>query len=187
VAGINLKSMANLITYEYFDQYNMINLPVPSADDRTGFITHFEKEYLIRVFGYTLYKLIAAYNANTSPQRIKDIVTGKEFEESPFTYKWNGLINAEKESPIAYYVYFKYMKAHETHTTTQGEKKNKGANSDNVINDHKLINAWNEMCQLTGNQNDYRVDSIYYFMTKNIETYPEWQFEGFEKINSFGI
>jgi hypothetical protein len=78
------------------------------------------------------------------------------------------------------------MHFHQTHTTTQGEKVNK---TDSIVvnADGKLINAWNSMVKLTGNTNDYQVDSLYYFMSKNKDIYPEWQFEGYDKINSFGI
>ena len=93
----------SLIDATYFK--NDINLPSETYGNLSGFIAKFEKELLIRLFGYGLYKLINAYNAETSPQRIKDIVVGKEFTDGDYTYKWNGLVNAEKVSIIAYYVY----------------------------------------------------------------------------------
>jgi hypothetical protein len=175
----------SLIDITYLDQVD-VNLPIPSSDDRSDFILRYEPEFLKKVFGYTLYKLIAAYG-EASEQRIKDIVEGKEFEEDIYTYKWNGLKNTDKISPIAYYVYYMYMEKHASHTTTQGEKVIKNENSESVSPINKMINAWQNMVQLVGNVNDYRIDSLYYFMSRNIDTYTEWQFEGFENINLFGI
>jgi hypothetical protein len=176
----------SLIDSTYF--INDINLPTGKYDDTALFITKFEKKFLVRVFGYTLYKLIAAYDSahpENTVQRIRDIIEGKEFEESPFTYRWNGLINTDLISPIAYYVYYYYQKQKQTHTGTSGETKKDIIDiSDTNI---KLVKAWQNMVDLVGSRNEYNVDSIYYFMMKNQATYPEWQFEPFENINSFGI
>lgn len=184
--------MANLIDYTYF--VDDINVPDANGTYSTldDFITKFEKKYLIRVLGYTLYKLIAAYDSahpEASEQRIRDIIEGKEFQSDDlvFTYKWNGLKNTDLISPIAYYVYYHHQVSKITHTSTSGEKKNAIENSQPVETSFKLYDAWNNMVDLTGKINDYKVDSLYYFMYKNADTYPEWEFEEFDYINSFGI
>jgi hypothetical protein len=180
--------MANLIDSTYFDQGNEISLPSGKYDDRTTFITRFEKEFLIRVFGYTLYKYIAAYSAETSAQRIKDIVEGKEFTitsgSTTFTYKWNGLKNTEKISPIAYYIFYKYVTDHQSIVSTTGETQANHENSTGVLGT-KALKAWNEMYELTSNELNYC--SLYYFMQENSDDYPEWEYKGFEEMNSFDI
>ncbi len=176
----------SLIDSTYF--INDINLPIGKYDNTASFITKFEKKFLVRVFGYTLYKLIAAYDIAHpaySEQRIRDIIEGKEFIESPFTYKWNGLINTDLISPIAYYIYYCYQEQKQTHTGSSGETTKDSIDISYSVT--KMISAWNKMVDLTGTKNAYNIDSLYYFMTKNAETYPEWEFKDFEKLNSFGI
>lgn len=175
----------SLIDKSYF--INDISLPDGRYDgDYTTEIAKYEKEFLIKCFGYTLYKLIAAYTS-ISPQRIKDIVEGKEFELSPYTYKWNGLKNTELISPLAYYCYFNIMTDKISSTYSIGEVKPSTENGTIVDSGIKLVRAWNNMFDLVGLPNNYRVDSLYYFMLQNYATYPEWQFEGFQNINTYGI
>ena len=186
----------SLIDRDYF--YGDINLPASKYDSKDDFINKYEKELLIKLFGYTLYKLIAAYdkdNPTASPERIRDIVTGKEFEMDGYTYKWNGLINEEKVSPIAYYVYYYYLKDKQTATTNTGEAKTEKINAINTTSNQKLTQAWSKLKEIIGpfdigymisgipfDMNEY-YQSLFFFMYHNFDTYPEWQYSDIGSVN----
>lgn len=182
----------SLISSSYF--IRDIGIPNPTDSNITSFITKYEKEFLIRCFGYTLYKLINAYNAESpgdTTQRIRDIIEGKEFTEesgdTTFTYKWNGLINSDLESPIAYYVYYKFQRDALSETTITGEIKTDHELASNVDAPIKIMNAWNKMVDLIGNSDEYNEYSLRYFMIKYYDTYPEWEYKDFEYLNSFDL
>lgn len=187
-----------LIDASYF--WGEINLPNNKYSDLDSFIERFEKELLIKLFGYTLYKLISAYdpdNPTGTDQRIRDIIEGKEFILNDKTYKWNGLRNSEKISVIAYYIYVHYMRSIETQTTTTGESKNKKVNSIPVSPAQKISNAWIRLQKLIGpycltasyypgGMNEY-YNSLFYFMSDNYDTYPEWEWSEIGSVNTFDL
>jgi len=188
----------SLIDASYF--WGEINLPANKYSDLDSFIERFEKELIVKLFGYTLYKLINAYNPDKptdTDQRIRDIIEGKEFTLNEQTYKWNGLRNTEKVSVIAYYVYVHYMRGIETQTTTTGESKNKKVNSVSVSPVQKISNAWTQMRILIGPyclqaeyypgySTDY-YNSLFFFMSNFYDTYPEWEWSEIGSINSFDL
>ena len=190
----------SLINQTYF--VGEINIPVKTYGNIDTFISRYEREILIKLFGYTLYKLISAYsstNPSASPQRIRDIIEGKEFELDGFIYKWNGLINPEKESIIAYYVYYHYVRSQQSHTSTTGETKDNHENANNVEVFPKIQYAWNKMLRLIGDQsldipdmsmkyeyNEY-FNSLMFFMMQNYSDYPEWQWQIIESVNAFDL
>lgn len=187
-----------LIDATYFN--DEISLPANKYSDLDSFIERFGRELLIKLFGYTLYKLIDAYdpdNKTDTEQRIRDIIEGKEFTENDRTYKWNGLVNTEKVSVIAYYVYVHYLRQKETQTTTTGESKNKKVNSVSASPAYKMSNAWSCMNILIGpyclysdyypgGMTDY-YNSLFYFMSKNYDIYPEWEWSEMGSVNSFDL
>jgi len=178
-----------LIDKTYF--IGEINIPDGKYSDLDTFIERFEKEFIIQAFGYTLAKEILAYDSahhGNSSQRILDIINGKEFDELPYKFKWTGLINADKISPIAYYVYCQYMRSKITHTGTTGESGN-GTDPQAETN-IKVQNAWAQMLTLIG-EGSYtgmaHDNSLHYFMTKHISDYPEWLYTDFGFVNAFDL
>lgn len=171
----------SLIDATYFK--NDINLPSETYGNLTGFIAKFEKELLIRLFGYGLYKLIAAYDSahpTETAQRIRDIIEGKEFTDGDYTYKWNGLVNTEKESIIAYYIYYHVMRDRVSQTSTTGEIIPAHENAEAIEIQAKVQSAWRKMLELIGeiSQGSWTYqNSLYNFMAKNNADYPEWQYE----------
>lgn len=134
----------------------------------TEFIDSKERELLIRLLGYELFK---AYTAGilVSTQKYKDIRDGKEYTDSLGRLsKWNGLaftVGTSKKSPIANYVYWHYIRDNYTFTTGSSEKK-----TDIAINaspDAKLVRAWNEMVRWNFELLD--------FLTVNVADYPEYE------------
>jgi len=146
-----------------------------SASNRfSEFITMCEDEYLRSFFGIELEEeikdVVISYNSTPSipmPARIDKIVNGYEFNNitgSPI--KWEGLIRANKTSPIADYVSYKWQRNNVTNTTIGGEVMNIQENSINMGPSCKMVDAWNNM--VTENK------VLLYYMTRYIEDYPDW-------------
>ena len=180
----------SLIDGTYF--FGDINLPSGrfSGADLNGFITKFEDEYLRLTLGHELATLVMAYDAGTSQQYIKDLVEGKEFAYNDKTCRWHGLINTSLESPIAYYVYYQYMRWLNSLTANVGEVKPKQENSVAHSPGRKLVDAWRKMYKLTcGNLGGYYV-SLLTYLQQNTESYPEWDVDMFTELsnlNSMGV
>ena len=168
-----------------------INIPDSSFSNLSTYITRFEKEILLKAFGYELYLLIAAYNTakpEDSEQRIRDIVEGKEFIYSTYLMKWNGLINSDKKSLIAYYVFFKWLKSHQSSTTNQGEVSSVNENSSKISPGTRLAEAWFNLKELYGDPDQNEMNSsLYNFLKANDDIYPELIFTRIGSFNELGI
>jgi hypothetical protein len=179
----------NLITTEYF--VKDISLPTGTYSNVENEIEKYEKEVVYSLFGYELGKLVLAYGAG-SPQRIKDIVEGKEYtvayNSRDQLIKWGGLKNAEKISLIAYYVYYWSQRNNVTLTANVGEVKPKQENSMNAALNQKIANSWNRLYKLYGFQGQSILEpSAYNFLNEYKDDYPEWIFTEIGQINMFGF
>lgn len=181
----------SLIDITYFDN-NDINIPYNTRTQTVldGYITRYEKEILILILGYDLYKLVYAYANPGSDQRIIDIVEGKEYAyDDDHTVYWEGLINTTtKVSPIAYYVYCQYLRHHDSLLLPAGNVKPDVENSQLFTSSYKLTHAWGEMLRLFGfpGQNPL-IGSLYNFLMKYESTYPEWEYTFPGRINIMDI
>lgn len=193
--------MANLIDHTYF--VGEISLPaqVLQGDyaDINPFIVKYEREALIDLVGYTLYKELKAgidagdpYNA----EKWKRLITGHEYEidylGDTYLVKWNGLINSELISLLAYYIYFKYVQFHVTHTSGFGELIQQAENASKVSPSQKMVNAWNRFIDLRGDPSDDLINPTCYNFLNNFEDdatngYPKWIFNVKRHTNTFGI
>lgn len=110
------------------------------------FINRYEPDFLKRVFGVTLKNLIHDFESGTnSEERIERLVDGYTFAYEGKTYEWKGLRNPDKESPIANFVFVKYIENQMSQQTGIGERKSKGENSDDHLADWRLVLAWNRI------------------------------------------
>lgn len=189
----------SLIDSTYF--IGQIALPVKKYDSIADYITRYENQILYKLFGYTLGNLVIAYNSETSPQRIKDIVEGKEYVVTDFngympttgdvTVKWNGFKNTQLISLIAYWIFFWYCKENETNITAAGGIVSKVEDAVNVGFNSKATFAWRELLRLYGYHGQPSQEpSCFNFLNANTETYPEWIFESISKpgqVNIFGL
>ena len=176
----------SLIDKTYFNQE--INIPDSDYKGLSAIITRYEKEVLISLFGYALWKLINAYNESASSQRIKDIVEGKEYTASGETIKWNGLQNTDKVSLIAYYVFYWYLRNATTRTSTLGEVGSKMENATTASPVQRLSGAWQRLRELYGfASQDSLIASAYNFMTEHESDYDEWVFTDIGTVNSFDL
>jgi len=203
--------MANLINEDYFIR----DINIPSNDTSAvaminSEIEKYQELVLIQVLGYDLYsKFIADPD---SEQRFKDIRDGAEFEFNfcgkTVKRKYVGLVNAKKESLIAYFTYFYLISNKVTFTSSTGEVIADNENSKPASSNQKLVRAWNNFIEMSGditNKDYYYIlgyfdklnlssyvhvndaPSLYNFLLANKEVYPEWEFTPSEKINIFGI
>ena len=188
----------SLLDSTYF--IGQIHIPSSKYKTTQEYIDRHEKKIIMDLFGYELGTLILDYDAN-SPQRIKDIVEGKEFTPAygdytgtftgslPSVLKWNGLLNSsDKESLLAYWVFYWYMREEETKLSISGSGKPKGENSFPIGNNSKAVYAWNKMMDLYGGF-DWESPinpSCFNFMYANMDIYPEWIFKRKRHINRIG-
>ncbi len=184
--------MSNLIDKTYF--VHEINIPDSAYSDLDAYITHYQKELLLKLLGYDLWKLVDEYdstNPSASTQPVIDLVEGKEYQVSGYTVKWNGLKNADKISIIAYYVYYWYVRNKSVMVTPTGTKQAKGENSVPGTAILTVSQAWSRLVRLYGYpRQDLYEPSVYNFLILHYADYPQWWFTTFTElgeINAFDL
>jgi len=187
--------------------YFVGEISIPNAANEvalTQAIGQYEKEILIALLGYPLYKLLIAdctgEGGIPETQIYIDLVDGAEFTHEvngeEITLKWEGLKNSALQSLIAYYVFYKYVKRDVTRLYGTGvsiasvkEGWERASPAD------KLCNAWESMRDLYGRiPVDYKRffkypikgsnlpgvfnydPSAYNFLFANKDDYPDWRF-----------
>jgi len=172
----------SLIEASYFSTPDC-NLPQGTYETISEHVTRYERDILIQLLGYDLYKLVAAYTS-ASPQRIKDIVEGKEYTLDTYTIKWNGLKNDQKISILSYYVFIEYVKNYSESFQNIGAVSAPGTKSPAGL----IQRAGVRLKELAGypGQNGYK-PSLYNFMGNYLTTYPEWIWTGYWPENMFDI
>ena len=159
------------------------------AERLNHFIVKHEREFLISILGYELYTEFAAGLAATTVDSLwTDLRDGAEYyDDRDRLYKWDGLRNATtKQSIIANYVYFHFMRDQATQTTGLGEMTNVAENAVRVSANHKMCRAWNEMYHAIG--------SLIHFLTVNADYYDTWDkgtayniLYAYSPINNLGL
>lgn len=178
--------MATIIDHTYF----VLNINLPQATTSEGigtiqgFINKYEPDFLNKALGYNLAKAYLVGIAEMTPdQKWKDIRDGAEYTNGTNSNKWMGLQNSTtKLSPIANYVYCKFMDDKATDNTLVGVSKPKQSNATREDGETKNVKAWNEMVGWLHNLREF----LYY----NRETYPEWEnkrSEVFSTKNVWGL
>ena len=182
----------SLIGNTYF--IREINLPQNALDsDMAEFITQYEKEAMVMLLGYDLYK---DFIANASDTRWSRLISGHEYNVDyqglSTTIKWNGLTNADLVSPLAYYIYYYYMKFHASDTTSVGESVFQKENALAIQPVQKMVSAWNNFVDLYGKINDVVINPtaynfLYNFKDDTTNGYDGWIFQPVDKINILSI
>lgn len=101
-------------------------------------------------------------------QRWVDLLNGKEFEYYSRNYFLNGFKPTSKITPIANYVYYKYMEERASDNTLAGTATGAVDNNTRVAPLPKMIDAWNSMAEMD--------KTLWYFLRANKDTYPEWTY-----------
>ena len=155
-----------LIDNTYFR--NKINIPVGAHSDLPQFITQYEKEVLIGLLGYVLYaEMMAAYAAlpgTPLPEKWDKLINGTTYTYAGQTIRWNGLINSDKVSFIAYYVYCRYLEAKQTPYQQVGSVIPKQENSNQADGISNHTSSWNNFVFL--------YDACMAFLKSYPEDYP---------------
>jgi hypothetical protein len=179
------------------------------AEQMQYYIDRYEKEFLTAALGYGLYKSFKDGLAiDPIDQKWVDIRDGKEFINTagwwpyalsgsvtgPFynsnqPVQWNGFSGQPEQpnqaSPIAAYVYVKYMRDLYNQVTGIGTVKAASDAATNVPPNWKLTDRWNDMC-----------DSVYtlwqLLQTSGTSVYPDFlssniDYHRFRKENIWGI
>ena len=191
--------MANLIDETYF--IGEISLPAQvltgTLADIDPYIVKYEREALIELLGYTLYKqLKAEIDAASYTTKWDRLVNGHEYN---ITYlgdthlvKWNGLINTDLVSLLADYIYYHYVKFHVTHSSGLGELVASAENAAKVSASQKMTNAWNRFIELRGIPGEPEINPTCYnflneFKDDATNGYDPWLFTILKLTNTFGI
>jgi hypothetical protein len=172
--------MANLIDYTYF--IGDINLPVSALSGTPAhidsYIVRYEKEILISLLGYDLYKTLIAQVAPL-PSPWDGLVNGSEYTLGSYTHLWDGLVNTEKVSLIAYYVYYHYVRDNVVNYESVGAVISQGENSARAAADTLMVAAYNNCVDLFNQAVEY--------ISANQGSFPQWVLDPMVKINTFGI
>lgn len=160
-----------IIDQSYF--FGKLNLPQTGNTDGVelvdSFITTYEKEYLQKILCYSLWKAFSEGidgSGEPSEQRWIDLLEGAEYEWKGKTVKWNGFENSDKLSPIANYVYYRFIEDDAVNTTLVGQSTNNQTNATRVNPVSKMIDSWNRMVEMN--------KVLFQFLKVNEETYPEF-------------
>lgn len=205
----------SLIDTTYF--VNDLNVPLSSNATLnsvfTEAIARYENEILKDLLGYTLWKeftdaVAAATIQSPLAQKWVNLRSGAdlefEFSGNMINTRWNGLLNSDKKSLIANYVYYQHRRNTDSDYTGLGQSKSKSENSVMVSPLPKLVQVYNSMISLYGavpadyrkyksflnnaNYIHYNAEpSAYNFLLANRETYSNWVFKPKGKVNVWGI
>ena len=205
----------SLIDTTYF--VRDINVPLSSNTALntlfTNAILRYENEILKKLLGYNLWKeftdaISAATELSPLAEKWVYLRDGADFSfdlnGQTINTHWNGLINSDKISLIAYYVYYQHRINHETEYMGIGEISSTSENAKRVSPLIKLVRVHNQMLDLYGKvpilvRKNYSFQdntlyqhydsnpSAYNFLLANKETYSNWVFTPIGNVNSFGI
>ncbi len=185
---------AALINYSFFVR----DITLPNIEPKTGtvnsvlerldsFIAKYEKECLISILGYPLYKVFITENSD----RMTELLFGAEYTVNSRLEKWQGIIHDNDSSLIANYIYFFERRASAIQTTGVNSQVPKGQNATVVSPRDKMVDAWNFFSSETSNM-------IFFLWFKKNEdgsrVYPEFTWDDAQRstnfsrpINSLGI
>lgn len=190
----------SFIDGSYFIGENLIpNIEAPNDVAINQAIEQYEKEVLLKLLGYSLFKAMNADldgSGNPQEQRFVDLVDGSEFQHTDGfaqTLKWEGFRNDQKLSLCADYVFYEYIKRTAQKISGVGNVDIKAENAQKVSPVQKLSSAWYRMRELYGIvpphikwRNPVKGSdlscvfdsrpSAYNFLFANKENYPEWVF-----------
>ena len=193
--------MASLIDTSYF----IGDIEVTNANqgsiktDLENSIALYEKEVLIALLGYPMYKdLQTAIGAPVSGDKWDKLINGAEFsftlDGETVTLYWEGLKGLSKKSLIAYYTYFMHRRKRASYMAgvqTEVEAEAENANVTSLA--EKLQYVWNEFVTMYGDsciedEHDNADASAYNYILANAADFENWKFtsQGGD-INRLGI
>lgn len=145
------------LTREMYTPNTGGGVDISSADNKVAqYIDKYARLLLQNALGNVLFAeldvhILDGNLKDDAPQKWKDFINGVEYSYSGETYTFKGVLSTEgafKESVLAYYCYYHYMKDNFTQTTSFGESVSSSVNSETVNGSSKLINIWNKYVDL---------------------------------------
>jgi hypothetical protein len=182
-----------------------LNLPQTGNTEGTaivdGFIQQYEPELLLKALGPGLFQAFTdeVYGSGSGDieQRFLDLLDGVSFSYNNTPFRWVGFRNTAKRSPIANYVYYKFLEDLVNSVALTGVVESMTDNNRNVSHNYKMVEAWNDQV--------YLLNHLWAFLYTNKAVYPEWteynypgiigwtypfnceRNEVYKTINTFGI
>ncbi len=179
----------SLIDKTYF--VSDISLPGQVLDGTyaniTNYIDKYERKALLGLLGYDLYKSLKAEIDAGAYVEWDGLVNGAEFATvDGYTVKWEGLINDNNESLLAYFVYVHFMRDNATHTASIGEVRSATENAARVSVAEKMAYAYNRYSELVGGpgQSRFAPSAYNYLYSLDLD---DWVFTPLITVNKFGI
>jgi hypothetical protein len=181
------------------------NLPVAQIPEISYYITKFEPEILKKCLGESLYnEFISGLSSQSIAQKWLDLRDGKTYVNNGLTIVWPGFKNAQKESLLTYFIYYKFLYFNGNFATTSGMRVANSENSRVTDSRNEQVFAYNKCLDLIGCEEEnikqnYQIikllinnkSTLYNFLKwsneQNSSTYPNWEFTKLEKINIFNI
>lgn len=174
--------MENIINIDYFvGELTIPNLNKDEGDNfETTYINRYQKDYLIKVLGYSMFKdFETALSEETPDVKWTNLLNGVDYDviidgETVLT-KWNGFTNNDNVSPIAYYVYRAWINKNYAQLTGTGVGVSNKENASNYPLNFKSVSAQNNEIDLTGNLRKYLYSNTYKYIKryKNSKYYRE--------------
>lgn len=165
--------MENIINIDYFvGELTIPNLNKDAGDDfETTYINRYQKDYLIKVIGYSMFNDFETALTGTPETKWTNLLNGVDYNvtingETVLT-RWNGFANDNKVSAIAYYVYRKWLNKNYAQLMGTGVGVSDKENSTNYPLIYKSVSAQNNEIDLNGNLRKYLHSNIY----KHIKRY----------------
>src|SRR5574339_318819 len=141
-----------IIDYTYF--IGKLRLPqtgnTEGREEIEGLIEIYEPEYLRKVLGLDLYEAFTEgiAGSGTPDQRWVDLLEGITFDHHGVNHRWNGFDPEDKLTPIANYVYYRYLEDTVSDVTLAGTSTGKTDNNARTSPMQKMVNAWNDMVDM---------------------------------------
>lgn len=161
----------SIVDYTYFKgEITIAQLSQPEVlEDVNRMISKYETRFLKSLLGLGFYN---AFMDGIDPisgaeERWMKILLGTEYEHNGKDREWIGFQNMEKESPIANYVYTKYLEKESSQAVGIGVVRPVAENAIVVSVVEKTVRAWNEMVE-------WEYELIRYLDANRLE-YPEWK------------
>lgn len=175
--------MANLIDTTYF--IRELHLPTDEiGTELTSFIDRFEPEILQKRLSYDLYRAFkAGLLENQIAQKWIDLRDGKEYQSGGIYYKWRGLINSDKISLIANYVFYQFSIYGSTFNSSVGLQSIKSENSTIADYRDKQTLVYNQMINYIAELDAF----ITYSNSVDSTTYPNYDPTPIRRVNKFNI
>jgi len=166
--------MATFIDISYF-QKRLLSVPnIDKAfveENLNDYIDMYQDSFLDKMLGVKLKNQFIAAIDGGDPidQKWLDLRDGKEYEVSGIVYKWRGFINTDKVSPIANYIFCKFITDNQTLNTGVGSAKLNAENATIIPAHFRMSRVWNEMVALNL--------ELVNFLTEFDSDYPDWYFD----------